>query len=101
MLFQIIHTHDLEHCSASSPEQGKVAIEWWQSFKETPGVKVLSGYVAPLEHTYYITVETEDYSTLTKAVGTLLCMGTGRVIPVLSMDAGARLTKSGAFKKAK
>jgi hypothetical protein len=62
---------------------------------------VLSGYVAPLEHTYYITVETDDFSTLTKAAGTLLCTGTGRVIPVLSMDAGARLTKSGAFKKVK
>jgi hypothetical protein len=101
MLFQIVHTHTNEDCPARSPEQLKPIAEWWQGLKKTPGVKVLAGYVSPLDHAYYISVEADDYSTVARALGTLMGIGKGRVIPVLTMDQTLPIAESGAFRKSK
>jgi hypothetical protein len=76
MLFQVIHTHTSEDCPARSAEQMKPINAWWQALKKASGVKVLAGNVAPLDHTFYITVEADDYPTLAKALGPLVSIGT-------------------------
>jgi hypothetical protein len=101
MLFQIVHIHTNETCPAKSPESAKRSGEWWQSLKKTPGVKVLAGNVSPLEHTFYITVEADDSVILTKALGPLLSLGTGRIMPVLTLDQTLPLAEAGAFRASK
>jgi len=101
MLFQVIHTHSSEDCPARSPELMKPVSAWWQTLKKTPGVKVLAGSVSPLDHTYYITVEADDYPTLARALGPLVSMGTGNVIPVLTLDQALPMAETGAFRAPK
>jgi hypothetical protein len=101
MIFQVVHTHSNEDCPGRSPEQLKPVADWWHGLKKAPGVKVLAGYVTPLDHTYYITLEADDYSIVSRALGTLLSIGTGRVIPVLTMDQTLPIAESGAFRKSK
>ena len=93
MLFQIIHSHTGETCPAKSPEAAKRSGEWWQALKKTSGIKVVVGTVSPLDHTFYITVEADDYQTLTKALWPLLGIGTGDVIPVIPLDQALPLAR--------
>jgi hypothetical protein len=101
MIFQIIHSHTTETCPAQTTEASKRYSQWWQSFKKTQGVKVLSGMVAPLEHTFYIAVEADDYATLAKALGPLLSIGTGDVSPVLTLDQSFAFAEAGEFRASK
>jgi hypothetical protein len=98
MLFQVVHSHTLETCPAQSAEAAKKSGEWWQGFKKAAGVKVLSGTVSPLDHTFYIAVEADDYQTLVKALGPLLLMGTGHVMPVLTLDQILPMAEAGVFR---
>jgi hypothetical protein len=66
--------------------------------KKTSGVRVVSGYVSPLDHTFYVAVEADDYQTLARALGPLVSIGTGRVIPVITLDQAFPLAESGAFR---
>ena len=101
MLYQIVHTHTNETCPGQSTEQTKRLADWWQSLKKTPGVKVLAGYVSPMDHTFYITVEADDYPVLARALGPLNTYGTGRTSPVLTFDQLLPLAESGAFRASK
>ena len=101
MLFQIVHSHTSQMCPAQSPEATKQISEWWQAMKKTPGVKVLAGTVSPLEHIYYITVEADDYAILTRALGPLVGIGTGKVIPVLTLDQTLPMAEAGTFRASK
>ncbi len=101
MLFHLVHTHTVADCPAGSSERTKRYSEWWQTLKKTSGVKVLNGYVSPLDHTFYITAEAEDYTTLAKAMGPLMSIGTGRVFPVLSLEQSFPIAETGAFRSSK
>ena len=101
MLFQVVHTHTNESCPGRSPEQSKILANWWQSLKKTSGVKVVAGYVSPMDHTFHITVEADDYPTLARALGSLVSIGTGRVIPVLTLDQAFPMAETGAFRMSK
>ena len=101
MLFQVVHTHTNEGCPGQSSEQTKRFAEWWNSMKKTPGVKVLTGYVSPMDHTFYITVEADDYPTLAKALGPLNTYGTGRTSPILALDQSIPMAEAGAFRASK
>ena len=101
MLFQVVHTHTTEECPARSLEQTKPMSAWWQALKKTPGVKVVGGNVSPLDHTFYISVEADDYATLARALGPLVSIGTGRVIPFLALDQAFPLAETGAFRTSK
>ena len=98
MLFQVTHTHTNESCPAQSAEQAKRYAEWWQGLKNSPGVKVLAGYVATMEHTFHITVEADDYHTLARALGPLNTIGTGQTSPVLPLDQAFPMAEAGAFR---
>jgi hypothetical protein len=101
MLFQVVHTHTNENCPGQSTEQAKRFGEWWQSLKKISGVKVLSGYVSPMDHTFYITVEADDYPTVAKAFGALNTYGSGRTSPVLTLDQALPMVEAGAFRASK
>ena len=101
MLFQVVHTHNNESCPGQSSEQAKRFGEWWQSLKKTPGVKVLAGYVSPMDHTFYITMEADDYPALARALGALNTYGTGHTSPVLTLDQALPMVEAGAFRAAK
>lgn len=97
MYFQIIHTHTEEHCPGLEPQAGARLNEWWESFKSTEGVKVHLGTLAPLSHTFYMFVETEDYGLLVKALAYLNSIGSGQIVPVAPLDAGMGMVKEGVF----
>ena len=101
MLFQVVHTHNIETCPGRSPEQTKLLANFWQNLKKASGVKVVSGYVSPMDHTFYITVEVDDYPTLAKALGPLNSLGTGHTSPVLTLDQTLNLAEAGAFRASK
>ena len=101
MLYQVIHSHTNADCPAQSAEKAKLSREWWQSLKKTNGVRVVGGYVSPLDHTFYITVEADDYLTLSKAMGSLLSLGTGHVVPILTLDETFPMVEAGAFRASK
>ena len=101
MLFQVVHTHNIETCTGRSPEQTKLLANFWQNLKKASGVKVVSGYVSPMDHTFYITVEADDYPTLAKALGPLNSLGTGHTSPVLTLDQTLNLAEAGAFRASK
>ncbi len=98
MLYQVVHTHTNETCPGQSSEQAKRFGEWWQSLKKTPGVKVLAGYVSPMDHTFHITLEADDYPTLARALGPLNTYGSGRTSPVLTLDQTLLMAEAGAFR---
>src|SRR5205809_4739954 len=98
MLFQVTHTHSHQDCPAGSPEVLKRLGAWWQGLQTLAGVRVLAGYVSPIEHTFHITVEADDYATLARALGPLNTLGTGQTSPVLSLDQAFPLAESGAFR---
>ncbi len=98
MLFQVVHTHTSADCPSQSSEKTKQLAIWWQSFKKAAGISVLTGYVSSIDHTFYITVEAEDYLTLAKALGPLVGLGTGRVIPVVTLDESFPAVEAGAFR---
>jgi hypothetical protein len=97
MLFQVVHNHTGENCPAGSSEKTKNISNWWQGLKKTPGLKVLSAYVSPLEHTFYLTVEADDFQTISRAMGYLMSFGTGRVSPILTLDQSIPIAESGAY----
>ncbi len=101
MLFQVVHTHTNETCPGRSTEQTKVLANWWQNLKKTSGVKVVAGYTSPMDHTFYITVEADDYPTLARALGPLNSYGEGHTSPVLTLDQTLALSEAGAFRTSK
>ena len=101
MLFQVVHTHTNETCPGRSPEHTKALANWWQSFKKTSGLKVVAGYSSPIDHTFYITVEADDYQTLARALGPLNIIGTGNICPVLMIDQTLVMAEAGAFRASK
>jgi hypothetical protein len=101
MLFQVVHTHTNETCPGRSAEAAKTLGEWWQSLKKTSGVKVLAAYVSPMDHTFHITVEADDYPTLARAFGPLNTIGAGHTSPVLTLDQTLPMAETGAFRSAK
>ncbi len=98
MLFQVIHTHTNENCPAGSPERLKPISNWWQGLKKASGVKVLGGYVSPLDHTFYLTLEADDYPTLAKALGPIVSIGAGEIIPVMTLDQTLPIAEAGVFR---
>jgi hypothetical protein len=101
MLFQVVHTHTNETCPGQSSEKARQFGEWWQSMKKAPGVKVLTGYVEPMNHTFYIVVEADDYPALARALGPLNTYGTGHTSPVLTLDQTLPMAEAGAFRASK
>jgi len=98
MIFQVTHVHTAETCPGSHAELTPRFAEWWQSMKNTSGIKVLAGYVSPMDHTFYVTVEADDYPTVARALGPLNLIGSGHTSPVITLDQAIPMANEGAFR---
>ena len=98
MLFQVTHVHTSDTCPGAHPEMHAGFIEWWQNMKSNSGLKVLAGYVSPMDHTFHITVEADDYPTLARSLGALNTIGEGHTSPVLTLDEAFPMAETGAFQ---
>lgn len=98
MLFQVRHEHTNEHCPGASDELGDRLAVWWAELKANPELKVLTGYVSPMDHTFYITVEAEEIGPLLRGLGPLNSIGTGYTTPIISLDQGLPLADEGVFQ---
>jgi hypothetical protein len=98
MLFQVVHTHSHETCPGVVPENFESYSRWWDNLKSTPNLKVLAGYVSPIEHVFHITIEAEDFGAVTRAIGPLNAIGSGQISPVIPLDQAMPLAEQGAFR---
>lgn len=62
--------------------------EFWakRDSAEKKGIKILSGYVAVTEHTYYIVAQAKSYQSLLEFFEPLAPTQTGTIHPVTTMD---------------
>ncbi len=97
MLFQVTHTHNEATCPGVFPDKLKSLGEWWQGLKMNPDIKVLSGYVSPIDHVFYVTLEADEFPTVAKALGPLNSIGTGHISPVLTIDQAMPIAEAGSF----
>jgi hypothetical protein len=98
MLFQVAHTHSNENCPGAVPELATKLGAWWQALKSNPDVKVVSGYVSPMDHTIYIALEASDYPPVARALGGLNSIGSGHTSPVIPLDQAFPMAQEGAFR---
>jgi len=88
MLFVAHWTHTPENCPGRSKEGATMLNEFWakRDLAAKKGIKILSGYVAVTEHTYYITVQAKDYQSLLEFFEPLAPTQVGGIHPVTTMD---------------
>jgi hypothetical protein len=98
MLFQVTHKHSEETCPGVHSDKFDIGA-WWNQVKGTSGIKVLGGYVSPMDHTIYVTVETDDFGALTRAMGPLNALGSGYTTPVVTLDAAIPMAEQGTFRQ--
>src|SRR5262245_20405469 len=98
MLFHVNHVHTNETCPGSHPELLPGLSQWWDNLKKNPDVKVISGYVSPTDHSFFITLEASDNGALARAIGPLNALGTGHTSPVIPLDNAFPLAETGAFR---
>jgi hypothetical protein len=84
MLFMVIHTHTPELCPSDKPELIKKTTDVLTSKAHAKkcGVKVLGSYIAPLEHTLFFIIESDDYGKIVDFFRPYMKIGTPRIIPV-------------------
>jgi hypothetical protein len=86
MRFMYIHTHPLEKCMiGKSKEMMNWSSEVREGFKKS-GVKVIAVSIAQHEHTIFLTIEADDNRALEVALYPFTLVGTGRLIPVDTME---------------
>ncbi|MGE0135477.1 MAG: hypothetical protein AB7L91_15770 [Dehalococcoidia bacterium] len=98
MLFQVTHVHTSDQCPGTDDELGASMGQWWAGLKATAGVTVLSGYVSPMDHTLYITVEADEIGPLLRGLGPLNAIGSGYTTPIISLDQAMPLVDEGVFQ---
>ena len=98
MLFQVTHTHSEATCPGVFPDKLSTFGAWWQGLKTNPDLQVLGGYVSPMDHIFYITLEADDFATVARALGPLNSIGSGHTTPVLTLDQAMPLADQGAFR---
>lgn len=88
MLFVAHWTHTPENCPGRSKEGATMLNEFWakRDLAGKKGVKILGGYVAVTEHTYYIIAQAKDYQSMLEFFEPLALTQTGGIHPVTTMD---------------
>jgi len=100
MLFQVVHTHSHETCPGVFPDRLESYSRWWNGLKTNPNVKVLAGYVSPMDHVFHITLEADDFGAVSRAVGPLNAIGSGQISPVIGLDQALPMAEEGVFRPA-
>jgi len=98
MIFQVTHTHSHETCPGVHSDKLSTFGEWWDAVKKNPNIKVLGGYVSPMDHVFHVTVEADDFNVVTRAMGPLNSIGTGHISGVITLDAALPMAEEGVFR---
>ena len=98
MILQVTHKHNHETCPGVHTDKFSTFSEWWDGVKKNPNVKVLGGYVSPMDHVFHITLEADDFGAVTRAMGPLNSIGTGSIDVVITLDAAMPLAEEGVFR---
>lgn len=88
MLYVAHWTHTPENCPGRSKEGATMLNDFWakRDLAAKKGVKILGGYVAVTEHTYYIIAQAKDYQAMLEFFLPLASTQTGGIHPVTTMD---------------
>ncbi|MFC1995599.1 DUF3303 family protein [Chloroflexota bacterium] len=86
MLFMYIHTHAVEKCLVDKLEEASKIVGQVQDATKRAGIKMIGPYIAAHEHTSFTIFDTDDLATLEHALVPLTIWGSGRMIPVTSME---------------
>ena len=86
MLFMYIHTHPVEKCLLTKPEETSKMFAQFQAGASKAGVKPLGLYMAPHEHTMYAVFETNDIAALETLLTPMTVWGNARLIPITAME---------------
>jgi hypothetical protein len=98
VIVQVTHTHSHETCPGAHTDRLSTFSQWWNGVKKNPNLKVLGGYVSPIDHVFHITLEADDYTTVVRAMGPLNSIGTGHISGVITLDAAMPLAEEGVFR---
>jgi hypothetical protein len=98
VLFQVTHTHTEATCPGVLPDKLKSFGEWWHNVKTNPDLKVLGGYISPMDHVFHITIEADDFAVVVKALGPLNSIGSGQTTPVITIDQAMPFAEAGVFR---
>lgn len=71
MLFHVRLTHSPDNCWARDENEGKASelVARMEDSEESLGVSVRSAFIAPNEHTFYLTVESDSFEEVTALLG--------------------------------
>jgi hypothetical protein len=86
LLFHVHHIHTKETCPAVHPEMRERVARWWTNLKDNPDVTVVSCYVSPSDHNFYIALDAASNTAMAKAIAPLNALGTGNTSPVVSIE---------------
>ncbi len=89
MLFLVTLVHPLDQCFAKKEyaEEGK---EWFTGMKasaEKLGIKVHGAWICPIEHVFYIMLESNDFKAVSGFLNPpLLTHHKGKITPILTWE---------------
>lgn len=89
MQFMATLTHSPDNCWAREEHAEKASdwIEGMETKAEEAGVGLRGAFVAPNEHTFYLVLESDDFSAVTEFLGPpLLQDHNGHVTPVITLQ---------------
>ena len=86
MLFMYVHTHTAERCTVNKMDENAKMFSTFQDEAKKANIKIMGGYVAPHEHTFWLICEATDLMALEKGLVPLTLWGTAQIIPVLTME---------------
>jgi hypothetical protein len=89
MLFLLTLTHTPELCFAKK-EYREEARQWFIYSKESAqkyNVKLLGSYVCPIEHTFYILLESDNFKSLSGFLSPpILTHHSAKITPLITVD---------------
>lgn len=86
MLFMIVAKHTVDSCPGGVVRPDKELMGKVEKAMNSPGVKLVEGYIDAPGHIFYIVVETNDNAALNNAVEPLRIIGDVNITPVLKFS---------------
>ena len=82
MLFHITHLHNWENCPAHQPEKAKSSFGKLLANDEGSGAKIVSAYVDPPAHTFYLIFEADSTKQLEILLDPVFELGSAEIRPI-------------------
>jgi len=99
LLFMVVAKHTAESCPGGVVRPDKELMNKLEAAMNSPGVKLIEGYLDGPNHVFYLVVEANDNTALNNAVEPLRIIGGANITPVLKFsDARAWTRKIGVQK---